>query len=271
MEIAEIFFDELPPDDDGGKGQDENKNTTTRLRRVKTPEGEGARFLLGDVVKLMGLKSNVTTVGNRLDERDVFREEILTGGGTQTMISVNVMGLLQTVLGARCKSQEAKRLHQWIRHNILRSIDLFVENDDDRQQTKKKKATKKKKKSTKHSPPTSEDEEEEDNNLLLMAITFEKGYDQKAAANFAREYQEEHPDRVLQASVYVVSRDAEDEEGGFPVFDASSLTPLPPERSKKRQGKRKQQQQQQKDPSEKQRQQEEENQQQQPRETRTRG
>jgi len=117
MEIIEINFE---PGDEGGKGKGRgDKKKNQRLRRVKTPEGEGARFLLVDVVKLMGLKSNVTTVGNRLDQRDIFREDILTSGGTQTMITVSVMGLLQTVLSARCKSEEVKRLHQWIRENIL--------------------------------------------------------------------------------------------------------------------------------------------------------
>jgi len=191
MEIVEIFFD-------GGDQQQtgREKNNDLRLRRVKTAKGEGARFILVDVVKLMGLASTVTTVSNRLDERDVFREEILTRGGTQTMLTVNVVGLLQTVLGARCKSEGAKRLIQWIRQNILGSTDLFFDEDI---QPKKNPA-----KRGKHSPHTNEDGEEEDN-FSMMAITFDKQYDQEDVAIFAREYQEQHTDRVLQASVYVVS------------------------------------------------------------------
>ena len=101
-------------------------------------------------------------------------------------------------------------LHQWIRQNILGSTDLFVVDDDDLHHQKKKKATHntattRKKKRKKQTPPTSEEEEEDLDKFMVMAITFEKQYDQEAAATFAREYKEQHPDRVLQASVYVVS------------------------------------------------------------------
>ena len=224
MEAVEILFERH-----GGRGPgDKNKN---RLRRVKTPNGEGVRFLLVDVVKLMGLKSNVTTVGNRLDKEDVFREEILTGGGTQTVITVNVMGLLQTVLGARCKSEEAKCLHQWIRENILASTDLFVEEV----QQKKKKPTKKRKKQSPH--PTNDKDEED--NFALMAITFEKQYDQEAVVTFAREYQEQYPDRVLQASVCLVSYDEEEKgERSFPPNEDDDSREVPQLWSR-RQGKRK--------------------------------
>ena len=195
MEIVELVFDELNIDVEDEVLQQNRDNAHSRLRCVKTSEGEVARFILVDVVKLMGLKANVTTVGNRLDERDVFREDILTGGGTQTMITVNVMGLLQTVLGAR--GSKGKCLLQWIRETILGSTKLFAaEGDEGHYQQQQKKRQK-------LPPPTSDEEGSE--NLLQMAITFEKIYDQEAVARFVREYQELHPERVLEASVYVVS------------------------------------------------------------------
>jgi len=243
MEIVELVFDELNIDVEDEVLQQNRDNAHSRLRCVKTSEGEVARFILVDVVKLMGLKANVTTVGNRLDERDVFREDILTGGGTQTMITVNVMGLLQTVLGAR--GSKGKCLLQWIRETILGSPKLFAVQDDEglgQQQKKKNAGTTMKKRKKLTSPATSGEEED---TLVQMAITFEKEYDQEAVARFTREYQEQHPERVLEARVYVVScvqrekeddNDAEDRERHYHVDDSEE--PEQPLLSQKKRRKR---------------------------------
>lgn len=211
MQTEDIYV--LFEDEEKEGGDEEEQPTKNRLRRVIFENDEPPRYVLIDVIKLMGLSTNVTTLAKRLDPLDVSSVEIMTTRGKQRAILVTPLGLLQCVLGAHNnKSPQIIRFRNWLRQHVLEEIFLV--------QTTNKPNTNKKQ----HTNNNNEEEEEE---FALMGIMLTSNYDRQDAATFVEEYVHEHPERVLQAAVYTAcctSSRKHSSSRDIPVFDERSLT-----------------------------------------------
>jgi len=173
---------------DGGKPQ-------FKLRSL-TVDGE-PRFLLQDVLKLMGLANNVSTMARRLDEKDLFTEEIDNANGdSQPMTFITSFALLEAVYGShRSRSEEIARFKGWIRKNLPQLFPKLMKGNAKNENTKSERGT------------VTDDESAgaDEDNLAEMVITLEPQFNLDDAASFADEYQKRHPDRVYRARVQYAS------------------------------------------------------------------
>lgn len=89
----------------------------------------GPRYVLGDIIRMLNIKGNVTTIASRLDDEDVYHDMVSTGGGTQNMVTVTALGFLETVLKMRKKDDPVlTNLKGWLRQQIAigdRGIIIF--------------------------------------------------------------------------------------------------------------------------------------------------
>ena len=173
---------------DGGKPQ-------FKLRSL-TVDGE-PRFLLQDVLKLMGLANNISTMARRLDEKDMFTEEVDNANGdSQPMTFITSFALLEAVYGShRSRSEEIARFKEWIRKNLPQLFPKLMKGNTKNENTKSERGT------------VADDESAgaDEDNLAEMVITFEPQFNLDDAASFAEEYQKRHPDRVYRARVQYAS------------------------------------------------------------------
>lgn len=108
-----------------GKASRKDEEEEPPLRWITV--NDQPRFVLADVIKLMGLKANVTAISKRLDEEDVSSTEIMTSQGKQRAIVVTPLGLLQSVLGAgNGNVPRIKRFRSRIRRHLVDKIFLLA-------------------------------------------------------------------------------------------------------------------------------------------------
>lgn len=94
------------------------KNSAVTIRAVKVDTER--RYVLKDILLAMGTRVNVKNASAKLDAEDYYRDDIMTAGGLQTTITVNLFGFLHVVLGCRGKrTVQMTRLREWLRNDIL--------------------------------------------------------------------------------------------------------------------------------------------------------
>lgn len=82
-------------------------------------KGGGPWFVAADVCKALELGDTGKAVG-RLDEDELTRIKIVSGGQNREMFAVNEPGLYSLVLGSR--KPEARAFKRWITHEVIPSI-----------------------------------------------------------------------------------------------------------------------------------------------------
>lgn len=86
--------------------------------RVVQKDGE-PWFIAADVCRVLEL-GDTGKAAARLDEDELTRIKIVSGGQTREMLAVNEPGLYSLVLGSRKK--EARAFKRWVTHDVLPSI-----------------------------------------------------------------------------------------------------------------------------------------------------
>lgn len=93
---------------------DFNGNTVRVLGDPEAP-----MFVLNDVANALGIK-NIGNVVARLDEADIRRMDVRSGGQARNMVTVNESALYEVVL--RSDKPEARQFSHWVTHEVLPSI-----------------------------------------------------------------------------------------------------------------------------------------------------
>lgn len=79
-------------------------------------------FVAADVCKAVGIDDTGKATG-RLDNDELTRIKIVSGGQNREVIAVSEAGLYSLVLGSR--KPEAKEFKRWITHEVIPSIRNF--------------------------------------------------------------------------------------------------------------------------------------------------
>ena len=88
------------------------------VRTLGTPENP--LFVAIDVAKALGYSQPAKSVIDRVDSDDLFKKEIETKGGRQTVNCVNESGLYALIFGSKLES--AKRFKRWVTSEVLPAI-----------------------------------------------------------------------------------------------------------------------------------------------------
>lgn len=90
----------------------------SKVRTLGTPETP--LFVAIDVAAALGYSQPAKSVNDRVDHEDIFKAEIETKGGRQTVNCVNESGLYALIFGS--KLENAKRFKRWVTNEVLPAI-----------------------------------------------------------------------------------------------------------------------------------------------------
>ena len=91
------------------------KSQVRTLGTAETP-----LFVAIDIAKALGFKDQTNAIKLHVDPEDLFKQEIETKGGKQTVNCVNESGLYALIFGSKLES--AKRFKRWVTNEVLPAI-----------------------------------------------------------------------------------------------------------------------------------------------------
>lgn len=91
------------------------KSQVRTLGTAETP-----LFVAIDIAKALGFKDQTNAIKLHVDPEDLFKQEIETNGGRQTVNCVNESGLYALIFGSKLES--AKRFKRWVTNEVLPAI-----------------------------------------------------------------------------------------------------------------------------------------------------
>lgn len=91
------------------------KSQVRTLGTAETP-----LFVAIDIAKALGFKDQTNAIKLHVDPEDLFKQEIETNGGKQTVNCVNESGLYALIFGSKLES--AKRFKRWVTNEVLPAV-----------------------------------------------------------------------------------------------------------------------------------------------------